>query len=359
MLKSNLRNQVRQTPLPKWKPWLPLFEAVMNSFQAIYHSHKPPGAGRILIEIERENTLAAKEDSPIDAVRITDNGIGMDDENFDSFNTSYSDHKEDEGGKGLGRFTWLKAFERVEIDTIFIAPESGEPMRRNFVFDEAYNPDTAIPTPATGRPTGTVINLSGFREPYRAQTAKTADQIVQRLVEHFLLLFFEPDCPLVVLQDQGLKQSLNAVFEKDYKTMATVHEFKIQDVPFTLHGFRLTTPRATKHKVVYAANRRGVVSENLDKFVPNLNRRLTDGNGDSFVYLGFVQSPFLSDHVNPARTDFDLEIIDDDDAEEPMFGFSPGIRRADIRDQAIRCIQEDLAKIILSINQEKEEKIRQ
>jgi hypothetical protein len=359
MLKSNLRNQVRQTPLPKWKPWIPLFEAIMNAFQAIRDTDKKVGIGRILIEIERERSLVAEDDQPIHAVRITDNGIGMDDDNFDSFNTSFSDHKEKEGGKGLGRFTWLKAFNRVEIESTFMAPETQSAVRRNFVFDESYDPDTASPLPAVGRSTGTSIYLVGFKEPYQSETAKSADQLVQRIVEHFLLLFFEPNCPQVILNDQGMKYSLNDVFEKEYKTTATVHEFKLGAMPFTLHGFRLTTPRVTKHKLVYAANQRGVVSENLDKFVPNLNRRLTDEAGNSFVYLGFVESPFLSDHVNPARTDFDLEMFDDDDAEQPVLAFGPGIRRADIREKCIECIQDDLSKIIRSINEEKQEKIRQ
>jgi len=35
----------------------------------------------------------------------------MNDVNFDSYNTSYSVHKEDLGGKGLGRFLWLVSFE--------------------------------------------------------------------------------------------------------------------------------------------------------------------------------------------------------------------------------------------------------
>jgi hypothetical protein len=334
MLKSNLRHQVRQTALPKWKPWIPLFEAIMNAFQAIREANKPDGAGRILIEIERQNALVAKDDAPIDAIRITDNGIGMDDDNFDSFNTSYSDHKESQGGKGLGRFTWLKAFEHVEIDTTFIAPESGIPRRRTFTFDDKYHPDMGKDEPAPGRPTGSVVFLSGFKEPYRSETAKGAEQIVQRIVEHFLLIFFDESCPQVTLHDQGMRYSLNEVFAKDYKTTATVHRFELSAISFTLHGFRLTTPRVTKHKLVYAANRRGVVSENLDKFVPNLNRRLTNDQGNSFVYLGFVQSPFLSEHVNPARTDFDLESIEDDDAEPLLPLEKPSVRRADIETNA-------------------------
>jgi len=359
MIKANLRHQVRQTPLPKWKPWIPLFEAVMNSFQAIRETGKPAGTGRILIEIEREEALLAHDDAPIASIKIADNGVGMDDDNFDSFNTSFSDRKIGEGGKGLGRFTWLKAFDRVEIDTVFIAPESKTALKRKFVFDEAYDPDKGKPTPADGQPTGTVIVLTGFKEPYRSETARPMDQIIQRLVEHFLLLFFEPGCPNVTIHDLGISSSVNAVFEKDYRTTASEHEFTVKGISFTMRGFRLTTPRVSKHKLVYAANRCGVVSENLDKFVPNLNRRLPGEHGTSFVYLGLVQSPYLSDHVNPARTDFDLETTDDDDAEQAALALEEGLRRTDIRDECIKCIQDDLAKVIKTINEEKEERIRQ
>ena len=39
-LKTNLRGQVRQTTLPKWKSLLPLFEAIMNAYQAIEEADK-------------------------------------------------------------------------------------------------------------------------------------------------------------------------------------------------------------------------------------------------------------------------------------------------------------------------------
>jgi hypothetical protein len=359
MMRANLRNQVRQTPLPKWKPWIPLFEAVMNSFQAIRDAKRPVGTGRILIEIEREYTLLSEGDAPISTFKITDNGVGMNDDNFDSFNTSYSEHKIKEGGKGLGRFTWLKAFERVHIDTVFNAADSDTPLMRKFVFDESYDADKGVPIAAAAKAIGTTIVLTGFKEPYKSETKKNADQIIQRLVEHFLLIFFEPDCPKVTVHDQGLTYSANDVFEKDYKTAATQHAFNIKGVPFTMHGFRLTSPRVVKHKLVYAANQRGVFSENLDKFVPNLNRRLQDEHGNSFVYLAFVQSPYLTEHVNPARTDFDMDAAEDDDAEQPLLAFEEVIRRGDIRDECIRCIQQDLAEVIKSINEEKEERIRQ
>jgi hypothetical protein len=100
-LRANLRNQVRQTSLPKWKPLLPLFEAAMNSFQAINEAGRQPG--NITIEIEREPHLLPDAAAPITGFKVTDDGAGFHDINFDSFNTSFSELKLPKGGKGLVR----------------------------------------------------------------------------------------------------------------------------------------------------------------------------------------------------------------------------------------------------------------
>jgi hypothetical protein len=92
--KTNLKHQVKQTPLPKWKPLIPLFEAVMNSIQSI----KEAGArtsGNIIVDVHREGGLFVEDDPPVEGFTITDDGVGLTDENFDSFNTSFSDYKEE------------------------------------------------------------------------------------------------------------------------------------------------------------------------------------------------------------------------------------------------------------------------
>jgi hypothetical protein len=50
--------------------------------------------------------------------------------------------------------------------------------------------------------------------------------------------------------DQGLTNSVNEVFDKEFRATAAAHEFHIKGMPFTLHGFRLTTPKLSKHKLV-------------------------------------------------------------------------------------------------------------
>jgi len=141
-------SEVRQTTLHKWKGLIPLFEAVMNSFQAIREGGHAPGNGFIKIEVEREGVLLSTKTAPIAAFRITDNGVGLNKRHFNSFNTSFSDLKAEEGGKGVGRIMWLVAFDRVEIDSVYMEA-SGIPYRRKFVFDQDYDEEKVKAVPAS------------------------------------------------------------------------------------------------------------------------------------------------------------------------------------------------------------------
>ncbi|WP_441279843.1 ATP-binding protein [Bradyrhizobium sp. 63_E2_N1_3] len=356
VLKTNLKHQVKQTPLPKWKPLIPLFEAVMNSIQSVRENRHLTVPGHVRITVERDSDLLGEELSPIGGFIIEDNGVGLTDENFDSFNTAFSDHKEKEGGKGLGRFTWLKAFVAAEIETVF-RPAGEAAHRRKFIFDENYDPDRGLPSQTDIAVTGMRVRLIGLREPYKSKFPRSADQIVQRLVEHFLLILLEPNCPSIDLVDGSLRHSVNEAFEKDFKATAKVHSFAIRGTPFTLHGFRLTTPRVSNHKLVYAANQRGVVSDFLNKFIPNLSTRLPDPDGTTFIYFGIVQSPYLTQHVNPARTDFDIGSNEDAEAEQADL-FDSEIRLSEIREKALGLIQVDLSEVLTELNQTKEDRIR-
>jgi len=110
-IKIDLRNQVRQTNLPKWKPLLPVFEAVMNSFQAVKQA-KPQGKGSISIDIDREKGLLVEDNPPVIGFRIMDDGIGLTDDNFDSFNTAFSPQKIRIGGT-------IRCCETARIEIVF------------------------------------------------------------------------------------------------------------------------------------------------------------------------------------------------------------------------------------------------
>ena len=245
-IKIDLANQVRQTVLPQWKPLLPLFEAVMNSFQAIKDAGLAKDAGMVTIGVFREtDNLFKDETPPIVGFEITDNGVGLDDENFNSFNTAFSRRKVLHGGKGLGRFTWLKAFEGAQIESTFRA--EGRLLSRSYMFDERYTLDTAgLPIPVNSGWPGTTVTLTGLKRSYKDKVPRAIDVIVQKLIEHFILVFLEQTCPRVYLIDQGRRYDIHDIFEKDYKARSSRHVFTIGETVFTLHGFRLPTSRHDK-----------------------------------------------------------------------------------------------------------------
>ena len=355
----NLRGQIRQTPLPKWKALLPLFEAVMNSFQAIHdseakHDHK------IIISVEREaGLLSAEEDQPISAFEIMDTGVGFNDDNFESFNTAFSEHKVDRGGKGLGRFMWLKAFDMVNISSVFSTEDPGEARtlwKREFNFDVNYDPESALPIQIEQGFVGTKVTLKDFKSFYKEQCPLQVEKLAQRLAEHFILVLMQPNCPKVEIHDQGLIVSLNTVFRDNFKNNSAAASFSLQGKEFTINGFRLSSPGASKHRLIFAANSRGVVTDMLDQYIPNLSSRLVDQDGSSFVYLAVVQGDYLNQKVNNFRTDFEIQDTSEDELEFELDEVD--VKRSEIRERCIAFIQNDLSSLIDDLNRAKIEKIR-
>jgi Histidine kinase-, DNA gyrase B-, and HSP90-like ATPase len=109
----------------------PVMEAVSNSIHAITERFDEEAGkrGRVDVTVVRDYEV---HDHPIIGFDIEDNGVGFTGENYKSFLTPDSRHKEKRGGKGVGRLAWLKVFEQVEIDSIF--HEGGSFHHRHFKF---------------------------------------------------------------------------------------------------------------------------------------------------------------------------------------------------------------------------------
>lgn len=348
MLRASLAGQIRQTNLPVWKPLLPLFEAVMNAFQAIQERGEE-GDRRIIVNVHAVPSLQLDDVERIEGFTVLDDGVGFTDENMDSFNTAYSEYKFARGGKGVGRFLWLKAFSNVEVDSTFADTPDGGLLRRHFTFDTSYDPDQVEVVPAERDKVGTAITLSGFLEPFRKQIPLDLESIAQRMCEHFILLLMRPACPRIELRSGKHRVSVNETFETAFRRSSTRETLAVGDQQFTIHGFRLSQPRSLKHRLIYCADERAVLSENLDDHVPNLKTRLVDDDGNTFVYLAVVTSSFLNAHVNQERTAFDIDDDNDADAEQGAL-FVPDLKRADIRNACVDFVRRDLASTLADIN---------
>ena len=133
---SNLRGKVRNFSLPKNRPLIPLYEAVVNSINAIDERAQKQGnfQGKIEIEVIRERSLFAEADkNTVKGFCVRDNGVGFNEANMASFMEADSEYKLSIGGKGVGRFSWLKAFSSVHITSTFLENKSF--FTRKFDFD--------------------------------------------------------------------------------------------------------------------------------------------------------------------------------------------------------------------------------
>lgn len=113
LFSSNLRGKVHNFSLPKNRPLVPLYEAIVKSINAIDERRKKQVScqGKIEIEVVRERTLFAEADkNTFSGFCIRDNSIGFNEDDRSSFMEADSEYKMKIGGKGVGRFLWLKAF---------------------------------------------------------------------------------------------------------------------------------------------------------------------------------------------------------------------------------------------------------
>lgn len=119
LIKTNVVGKVRNIPLSQEKGIMALHEAIVNSLHAIDDAKKD--AGEVLIEVRRDFLAApfAEGLSPIRGIVIKDNGVGFNDRNYKSFREAESTYKLKRGGKGVGRFLWLKVFDRAEVRSVF------------------------------------------------------------------------------------------------------------------------------------------------------------------------------------------------------------------------------------------------
>lgn len=352
---ASLQGQVRQTHLPKWKSLLPLFEAVMNAFQAIEEGD--PSNPKVIINVHRENRLKIDEEPPIDGFTVVDNGIGFHDLNMDSFNTSFSTYKMDQGGKGLGRLTWIKAYGDIAIESRFFDPSDSKIYSRKFDFGINYNPDDVLTTAVENQRPGTSVTLRGFIDPWKGEVSADIEQLARRICEHFILILMDEKCPIVEIVDGSSRLSVNNIFEKNFRSRSSTATFDIRGKAFSLISFRISEPRSSRNRIVYCADKRSVITEPLDKYLPNFNGRMTDVAGNTFVYLAVVTGSYLNERVNPARTDFLLseQEVDDLAGDEGFASdlFEEEIRRAEIRDGVLDFVQRDLSDILSDINNAK------
>lgn len=285
------------------EPLLPLFEAVVNSIQAIEALDSPNG--KIQIHINRESVnnyfdLGKTIVPDVIGFTITDNGIGFDDSNFNSFCTSDSTLKIELGGKGIGRFSWLKFFTNVQIKSTF--KQSGQVFQRSFSF-ETTGIDNGEKKEVFDSHLKTEITLLIFRQEFSKKCPNDLEIIANRLVEHLLSYFATSSCPSIELIDNEVRIDLEHLFQEKFGKYKKSFSFEVGDKKFKTSNFRIYEGNQV-HKFLLCADKRVAQEISLQKSDAMLGRKLEDKYGNNFAYWVYVEGDYLNTLVNDDREGF-------------------------------------------------------
>lgn len=136
------------------------------------------------------------------------------------------------------------------------------------------------------------------------------DVIAKKLIEHCLLFFISESCPQITLSD-GVSETinLNEYFENNIKDSLHQDHFTIKDNEFILYHLRLPEG-ATSHELHLCANMQEVLSIDLKKQIPDLQKKIIPKDDPiGFYYIGYLTGGYLDSIVNTTRTGFEFDEI--------------------------------------------------
>jgi len=281
-----------------------LYEAITNAIHA--------NATDIICKFEsfdypiKESNIRRK----VDTISIMDNGDGFNTENWNSFCKYRSDYKKLLGGKGVGRFVFLKVYENV----IFICKLKKEKLEKTFKFNIDFDTKNIKKDPINKtikiEKNTTEVFFSKLTSQYLdivkhldRRIELNLDEIREKVLLHLIpILFF--------YKKKQIDIKIDFFDNLDSKPVKLSHEdipdffeqnFEIIDKQEQLHKFTLSykiEKNDGKLHAYYCANNR-TVCEFSDK---DFNFTLPNG------YSGFIllESEYFNKHANNDRNDFDI-----------------------------------------------------
>ena len=277
----DLPGRVKNFELPRTKPLMPLFETIVNSIYAIEERQQIENDvdGYINIQIVREAQMRVQTegiDSSINDITgfvVTDNGIGFDENNMKSFLQSDSTYRAEKGGKGVGRFTWLKAFKSAKIESSFKEEEDWVQRKFSFSLEEKEINDSLVDIEPQ-QDNKTVVSLEECLLPYKKNLPKKGEVIATKIMQHCFIYLMSSKCPKIKVLDDDQIYYINVMFDERIKKEAEKVEFKIGTEIFSLLHTQIEDASFGASKIFLYANDRMVQEINLEKEIVDLDKNL-------------------------------------------------------------------------------------
>ncbi len=271
--------------------WQPIYESIVNSLEA--------NASEIDIYLSSQKDLT--KTSILSGVRITDNGEGFTQKNFDSFNEFLSALKRSKGCKGIGHFTWLKVFKEVKITSY-----TKENTYLNFTFNMEYDPTSVKPHSQAVEQPKTTIEFGTILPAYTGSvSAINLDKIKEQFENHLLV-------KLSLLKNNNYRFNINIHHDNEVAAINNDNIIQLQTQKFSLtttdkkydfnlyYSFFDATPK--RRELFYCANERTVT-----KFTNNIK---IDKLPDNSSIIMLLTSRYFDERVSNLRNKFTFDLSD-------------------------------------------------
>lgn len=307
--------------------YTPIVEVIVNAIQAIESNGRTDG--EIFIRVHRDGQLEMDGGLPeVRSFEIHDNGIGFTDENRQSFDTLYTDLKISEGGKGFGRFTCLKYFDNVHVESVY-RDNVGYKQRK---FSMGKDNDIIVNervTSSTEQAAWTIVNLSNLKD--GKSIDKKLSTIARNLLEKLLPYFITKDyvCPTIVLSEKDGTDSIKLNEYLGNELSAVIKEIPVENNVFSLTGtqaeeeffvrvFKLYFPKNQKSKISLVAHKREVSGSAIHKYIPEFSEDFYDKDASgvanherNYMVKAYVFSRYLDQNVSLERGGFEFQMEND------------------------------------------------
>jgi hypothetical protein len=304
-MQIDIKGKIKEKKLAYSNTLLPLFEAIVNSIHAI-EEDSATQIGIIEIDIIRSAQKGlefGKTDHLPDIIdfEIKDNGVGFNAKNYESFNYAHSTYKYEKGGKGIGRFTWLRAFKRAEIESQF--NENGKWQLRKFNFEPTKTgiEKHLLEVENIKAERYTIVKLKGLKEDYQKWCNNNSEDIAFKVIAHCFMYFLNENCPRILINDLGKQIIVNDLFQLFTKGNVRTKKINIRDNIFNLCIVKLQSNKID-NKVHYCANSREVMDDKISIDIPEMDSLLYDEEKNPFSISVYVEGKFLDENVNDERT---------------------------------------------------------
>ena len=293
---SNLGLRIRNFDLSPDDYMMPIFEAISNSIHSIneyFGSKNAVTKGKIVVEF-------IKEKEELKSVRITDNGIGFNDVNFASFLKFDSDYKKMHGGKGIGRFMWLKAFNNVCV--ISTIKEQDKFYQRNFKFSVSENPVTEHSFRDFEGPRNTIVEFFNVKPDFKKHFDATLDMMVEDTISHFIPMLVSNRVPNIsfIMDDTEIHLK-----DRWKKSLLECREENLDPInKVAIKHCKIRSKSAKENALHLCANGRSVQKISIGNRLGLKTSFYDNSTEELYNYVGIVSSDMFDRLVSANRSDF-------------------------------------------------------